>query len=80
MSTTAVPSIPRTVGGRLLYYRENAGLKREQAAIHVGRSAVTVRDWELDERIPRYVLLVQLANLYGVPVTALIGGTEEPSR
>jgi transcriptional regulator with XRE-family HTH domain len=78
--TTAIPSIPRTVGGRLHYFRETAGLKREQAAIHVGRSAVTVRDWELDQRVPRYVLLVQLARLYGVSVTELIGANSVAPR
>jgi transcriptional regulator with XRE-family HTH domain len=63
MMTTAIPSIPRTLGGRLHYYRENAGLSREQAAIHIGRAAVTVRDWELGRRPPRYVFLVQLSQL-----------------
>lgn len=80
MTTTAIPSIPRDLGGRLHYYRENAGFTREQAAVHIGRGAGAIRDWELNQRPPRYVFLVQLSQLYGVPITALIGDTEAPSR
>jgi transcriptional regulator with XRE-family HTH domain len=76
-SSVATAAIPNNLGSRLRRCRENAGLAREHAAIHIGRAAGAVRDYELNQRTPRYVTLVQLANLYGVPITELTG---EPSR
>lgn len=59
-------TIPGDLGGRLRHYREAAGLTREHVSVNVGRGAGCIRDWELGQRAPRYVLLVQLARLYGV--------------
>lgn len=77
--------IPSDTGGRLKYHRERAGLSREHVGVHLNRGTGAVRDWELNRRVPRYVLLVQLAHLYGVSVDDLIGteeasGTEEAPR
>jgi transcriptional regulator with XRE-family HTH domain len=71
--SATTPAIPDTLGSRLRRSRENAGIARERAALHVGRTAGAIRDWELNHRTPRYLTIVQLANLYGVPVTELIG-------
>jgi len=72
-SSATATAILDTLGSRMRSSRENAGIPRERAALHVGRTAGAVRDWELDHRTPRYVTIVQLANLYGVPVTELTG-------
>ncbi len=73
MRVTTICAIPSDTGGRLKYYRESAGLSREHVGVHLNRGTGSVRDWELNRRVPRYVLLVQLAHLYGVPVAELIG-------
>ncbi|HEX4102336.1 MAG TPA: helix-turn-helix transcriptional regulator [Pseudonocardiaceae bacterium] len=73
MRVTTVCATPTDTGGRLKYYRESAGLSREHVGVHLNRGTGSIRDWELNRRVPRYVLLVQLANLYGVPVAELIG-------
>jgi transcriptional regulator with XRE-family HTH domain len=80
MRITTICAIPSDTGGRLQYYRESAGLTREHVGVHLNRGAEAIRDWELNQRIPRYVLLVQLANLYGVPVTELIGANSVAPR
>ena len=79
MRITTVSAIPSDTGGRLRYYRESAGLTREHVGVHLNRGTGAIRDWELNQRVPRYVLLVQLARLYGIPVAELVG-TEEVSR
>jgi transcriptional regulator with XRE-family HTH domain len=73
MRVTTICAIPSDTGGRLKYYRESAGLSREHVGVHLNRCAGSVRDWELNRRVPKYVVLVQLAHLYGVPVAELIG-------
>ncbi|HEX5348530.1 MAG TPA: helix-turn-helix transcriptional regulator [Pseudonocardiaceae bacterium] len=80
MRVTTVCAIPSDTGGRLKYYRESAGLTREHVGVHLNRGTGAVRDWELNRRVPRYVLLVQLANLYGVPVAELIGANSVSPR
>lgn len=67
-----ITTIPGDLGGRLRHYREHAGLTREHVSVQIGRGAGAIRDWELNQRPPRYVLLVQLARLYGVPVADLV--------
>ena len=65
------------LGARIRYYRENAGISREQAAVHSGRSLSAVRDWELNQRMPSRLQLVRLAKLFGVTLTDLTGTTDE---
>lgn len=80
MRVTTICAIPSDTGGRLKYYRESAGLSREHVGVHLNRGTGSIRDWELNRRVPRYVLLVQLAHLYGVPVAELIGTDAVPPR
>lgn len=63
--------IPHDLGGRLRHYRESAGLTREDVSVQIGRGAGAIRDWELNQRPPRLVLLSKLATLYGVTIADL---------
>ncbi|MGH3963629.1 MAG: helix-turn-helix domain-containing protein [Pseudonocardiaceae bacterium] len=76
MTTVSTATTP-DLGARIRRYRENAGLSREQAAVHSGRSMAAVRDWELNQRKPSRLQLVRLAKLYGVTLTELTGDNEE---
>jgi transcriptional regulator with XRE-family HTH domain len=80
MRVTTICAIPSDTGGRLKYYRESAGLSREHVGAHLNRGTGSIRDWELNRRVPRYVLLVQLTHLYGVPVAELIGANSVAAR
>jgi transcriptional regulator with XRE-family HTH domain len=71
MSRTTIP-IPGNLGGRLRHARETAGFTREYTAVQIGRSVGAIRDWELNQRAPRMVLLAQLAQLYNVSLTDLV--------
>jgi transcriptional regulator with XRE-family HTH domain len=73
-----ITAIPSDLGGRLRHYRENAGFTREHVSVQIGRGAGAIRDWELNQRPPRMVLLVQLARLYGVPLTELVTEVSAP--
>lgn len=64
------------IGSALRYYRECAGLSREQAAVHVGRTAQCIRDWETGNRAPRLVFLGKLAKLYKVECAVLLAAVD----
>jgi transcriptional regulator with XRE-family HTH domain len=61
----------RAFGAHLRRYRENAGKTREEVAIHMGRSAGAIRDWELGQRFPNRMQIAKLARIYGVRVSDL---------
>ncbi len=67
-----IPITHPDIGSALRYYRERAGLTREQAATHVGRTTQTIREWETGNRTPRLVFLVELAKLYQVECVELL--------
>lgn len=61
------------IGSALRYYRERAGLTRDQSAAHVGRSSQTIRAWEIGDRTPPLIFVARLAKLYKVDCTELLG-------
>lgn len=61
------------IGSALRYYRERAGLTRDQSAAHVGRSSQTIRAWEIGDRTPPLMFVARLARLYKVDCAELLG-------
>lgn len=71
---TAAPAgtVHTDLGSALLHYRERAGLTRDQAAAHLGRSSQTIRMWEIGNRLPRPIFIARLAKLYKVDCAKLL--------
>jgi transcriptional regulator with XRE-family HTH domain len=63
-----------TLGGRIVYAREAAGLDAQEVAAQLGVSAKTVANWENDRAEPRANKLSTLAGLLGVSPTWLLAG------
>jgi transcriptional regulator with XRE-family HTH domain len=57
----------------LRYYRERAGLTRDQSGAHIGRSNQTIRAWEIGDRTPPLMFVARLARLYKVDCAELLG-------
>lgn len=53
--------------------REACGMTQKEVAISLGVSIQAVSFWETGERIPQPEKLLQIADLYGVPLDALFG-------
>ncbi len=65
------------VGRALAKARERTGLSQEAAAQAVGLNRVVLSYYETGRRQPPLAVLVALARLYGIPLPALLEGTEE---
>lgn len=76
VSSATDRTAPDALGPRMSYYRENAGISREETAIHSSQSSRAVSDWEVGQREPSRLQLARLAKLYGVTITELIGDNE----
>lgn len=63
-----------TLGGRIVYAREAAGLETKEVAARLGVAAKTVMNWESDRAEPRSNKLSTLAGLLGVSPTWLLAG------
>ncbi len=63
-----------TLGGRLVYAREAAGLTIDEVAVQLGVAGKTVANWENDRTEPRSNRLALLAGLLGVSPTWLLAG------
>lgn len=46
--------------------RENAGMKREEAAVRLEVSVSTIYAWETGRRRPKRAFIKEMAKLYGV--------------
>jgi transcriptional regulator with XRE-family HTH domain len=67
------------IGPRLQRARERAGLTQEAAATALGVHVVTLSRWEGDKQGVKAGPLQQMAELYGVPVGALVDPGREGS-
>jgi Zn-dependent peptidase ImmA (M78 family)/transcriptional regulator with XRE-family HTH domain len=65
------------IGARLQFARERAGLTQEAAAEAVGLSRVVLAYYETGARQPSLAALSNLARLYGVRVSLLLGEEEQ---
>lgn len=60
--------------------RENAWLTMEEASRRLGISHVTLRSFELGERIPNLAQLHAFADVYNCPVDAIKVGDKKPKQ
>ena len=65
-----------TLGGRIQWSREEAGLTTAQLARRAGVRTETMHNWECDRAEPRPSKLVTLAGVLGVSPAWLIGGED----
>ena len=63
-----------TLGGRIVYAREAAGLTGNEVASRLGVAVKTVANWENDRTDPRSNKLSLLAGILGVSPTWLLAG------
>ena len=70
-----------TLGGRLVFAREAAGLSTAQLARRIGVTTDSLRAWESDRYTPRANRLVTIAGVLNVSAAWLLsGGGDGPSE
>lgn len=71
---TANKRLPEAFGDRIAFLRKWKGLTQAQLAEQLGISAQAVSKWESGLSCPDIMMLVPLANLFGVSTDLLLGG------
>lgn len=72
-------ALKKTVGRRLRAARNACGIKQDQAAEAIGHKGVTQLSLAEDgQRLPPLLTLIQLSDLYTVPIDYLIGRIDDP--
>ncbi len=70
-----------SVGAKIRLARRAAGLTQEELAKELGAATITVAQYERELREPKLLVLKQIADALGVPVTELLpGGVAEPEE
>ena len=70
--------INRKIANNLIRYRKAAGLTQAELAEKINYSDKSVSKWESGNGVPDVYTLLQIAKLYGISVSALVG-EEEPA-
>lgn len=65
-------------GENLKTLRKNKGFTQEELAARLNVVRQTVSKWEKGQSVPDSEMLVRLAEIFGVPVSQLLGGPIEP--
>ena len=65
-----------TVGWKIKMYRKLRGLTQSQLAEKSGVAAISIRQYETDQRQPRIEQLQKIADALGVSLSALVGSSE----
>ena len=68
------------IGSNIAAYRKQAGLTQAGLAEKLNYSDKAVSKWERGESLPDVYILSQIADLYGVSVSALIGEIQPPKE
>ena len=68
------------IAQRLAELRRERGFSQEGLAEQLGLSRQAVSKWERGEGLPDVYILAQIAQLYGVTVSNLIGEEEPPKK
>lgn len=72
--------INKKIAGNLVRYRKEAGLTQAELAEKINYSDKSVSKWESGNGIPDVYTLLQIAEIYGVSLQALIDGEESISK
>lgn len=70
----------RVTSSRLGQLRTAAGFKQSDVAEYIGRSSISISDWERGEYLPSDAMLAELARLYGVTVERVRKAAEYDGR
>lgn len=79
-SATPGPALHDTLGGRISFARETAGLSAAQAAERLGVMLESWNAWERDRDAPRANRLANMAGVLGVSLSWLLSGEGEGPR
>ena len=74
------PTLRRTVSGNIAAYRKAAHDTQLDLAVKLNYSDKSVSKWERGESLPDIYILTQIADLYGITVSNLIGEVEPPKE
>ena len=77
---TDEPTLRRTVSGNIAAYRKAAHDTQLDLAAKLNYSDKSVSKWERGESLPDIYILTQIADLYGITVSNLIGEVEPPKE
>ena len=77
---TDEPTLRRTVSKNIASYRKAAGFTQQELASRLNYSDKSVSKWERGESLPDIYILSQIADLFGVTVSNLIGEVEPPKE
>ena len=61
-----------TISKNLIFYRKKCGLTQAQLADKVGYTDKSISKWERGESVPDVFILKELANIFGIKVSALL--------
>lgn len=73
-------NLKNQIGGNIARFRRQAGLTQAGLAERLNYSDKAVSKWERGESIPDVLTLVQLAELFGIGVDALVADPKAPAR
>ena len=65
-----------SLGMRLAYLRENAGMTQMEVALKIGCSKSMVRKWEKDEHCPRADVICEYSDLFKVSADWILFGND----
>lgn len=74
------PTLRQAISKNIASYRKAAGITQQALAAKLNYSDKSVSKWERGESLPDIYILSQLADLYGVTVSNLIGEVEPPKE
>lgn len=72
--------IKKIIANNIIELRAEAGMKQAELAEKINYSDKSVSKWERGESLPDVYILSQIAELYGVSVSALIGEIQPPKE
>ena len=61
-----------TISKNIIFYRKKCGLTQAQLADKVGYTDKSISKWERGESVPDVFILKELANIFGIKVSALL--------
>lgn len=69
----------KTIGERIIFLREEQGMKQTELADRIGITKMTLYKYEKDKCEPRSEIISRLCDVLGTTADFLIGRTNDPS-